>query len=79
MANEGQPGRAGVVSRPIIAGEKPANNVLVDEDVKSQGHLLRNARTAPSGIARLHLDDSVNEFFAGPSWSAWSGLTLALG
>jgi hypothetical protein len=31
-------------------GENPANNVFVDEDVKSQGHLLRNARTAPSGL-----------------------------
>ena len=59
VANESQPGRAtGVVSRPIMAGENPANNVFVDEDVKSQGHLLRNARTAPSGIALLHLDHS---------------------
>src|SRR4029077_17882778 len=49
--------------------------VFVDEDVKCQGHLLRNSRTAPSGIALLHLDHSVDEFFAGP---LWSGLTLAL-
>ena len=77
VANESQPGRAtGVVSRPIMAGENPANNVFVDEDVKSQGHLLRNSRTAPGGIALLHLDHSVDEFFAGPLWS-W--LTLALG
>jgi len=48
VANEGQPRRATrVVSRPIIAGENSANNVFVDEDVKSQGHLLRNSRTAP--------------------------------
>jgi hypothetical protein len=76
VANEGQPRRAGVVSRPITAGENPANNVFVDEDVKSQGHLLGNARTAPTGIALLHLEHSVDEFFAGP---LWSGLTLALG
>jgi hypothetical protein len=75
VANEGQPGRATrVVSRPIIASENPANNVFVEdvfveEDVKSQGHLLRNARTAPSGIALLHLDHSVDEFLAGPLWS----------
>jgi hypothetical protein len=73
---KGQPRGAGVVSRPIIAGENPANNVFVDEDVKSQGHLLRHARTAPSGIALLHLDHSVDAFLAGP---LWSGLTLALG
>ena len=73
VANEGRPGRATrVVSRPIMAGENSANSVFVDEDVKSQGHLLRNSRTAPSGIGLLHLDHSVDEFFV------WSGLTLAL-
>ena len=77
MANEGQPGRATrVLSRPIIAGENPANNVFVDADVKSQGHLLHNARTDPSGIALLHRDHSIDEFLAGP---LWSGPTLALG
>jgi hypothetical protein len=49
-----------------MAGENPANNVFVDEDVKSQGYLLRNASTAPSGIALPHLDHRVDEFFAGP-------------
>lgn len=77
VANEGQPGQAlGVVSRPIMAGQNPANNIFVDEDVKSQGYLLRNSRTAPTGIAQLHLEHSVDEFFAGP---LWSGLTLARG
>jgi len=77
VANEGQPGRAtGVLSRPIGTGENPANHVFVDGDVKSQSNLLSNSRTAPSVIALLQLDDSVEEFFPGP---LWSGLTLALG
>ena len=76
VANESQPaGAPGVLSRLIMTGENPANNVFV-EDVKSQGHLLHNSRTAPSRIALLHLDHSVDEFFAGP---LWSGLTPALG
>ena len=66
MDKEGQPGRAtGVVSRPIMTGENPANNVFVDEDVKSQGYLLCNSRTASSGLALLHLDRSVEEPPAG--------------
>ncbi len=76
VANEGQPGRAtGVLYRSIMAGEYPSNHVLVDGDVKSQGNLLSDSRTAPGGVALLHLNDGVDEFFAGP---LWSGLTLAL-
>ena len=76
VANEGQPGRAtGVVSRPIMNVQDPANHVLIDFDTESQSDLFRNSRTAPSGIALLHLNHSVDEFFAGP---LWSGLTLAL-
>ena len=77
MANEGQPGwTTGVLFRPIVAGENPSNNVFVDWDVESQGNLLSNSRTAPGGIALLHLDDGFNEFFVGP---LWSGLTPVLG
>ena len=50
--------------------------MFVDGDVESQGNLLSNSRTAPGGIALLHLDDGFDEFFAGP---LWSGLTSALG
>ena len=77
MANEGQPGwPPGVLFRPIVGGENPSNNVFVDGDVKSQGNLLSDARTAPGGIAPLHLDDGFDEFFVGP---LWSGFTPALG
>ena len=77
MSNEGQPGwPSGVLFRPIVAGEDPSNNVFVDGDVKSQGNLLSNSRAAPGGIALLHLDDDVDEFFVGP---LWSGLTAMLG
>jgi hypothetical protein len=37
---------------------------------------LSNSRTAPGGIALLHLDDGFDEFLIGP---LWSGLTPALG
>ena len=72
MSNEGQPGwTTGVLSRPIVAGENPSNNVFVDGDVESQGNLLSDSRATPGGIALLHLDNSVDEFFVG---SVWSGL-----
>ena len=58
-----------------MTSENPSNYVFVDWDVESQGNLLSNSQTAPSGIALLHLDHSVDESFAGP---LWSGLTLAL-
>ena len=77
VANEGQPGwTTGVLFRPIVAGENPSNNVFVDGDVESQGNLLSDSRAAPGGIALLHLDNSVDEFFVG---SVWSGLTPVLG
>ena len=77
MAQEGQPRwTAGVLFRPIVTGENPSNHVFVDWDVESQGDLLSNSRTAPGGIAQLHLDDGFNEFFVG---SLGSGPTPALG
>ena len=77
VSNEGQPGwTTGVLSRPIVAGENPSNNVFVDGDVESQGNLLSDSRATPGGIALLHLDNSVDEFFVG---SVWSGLTPVLG
>src|SRR5450759_1416924 len=70
VAKEGQPGwPSGVLFRPIVAGENPSNNVFVDGDLKSQGNLLSDSRTAPGGIALLHRDDGFNEFFVGPLWS----------
>ncbi len=67
---------SGVLCRPIVTGENPSNHVFVDWDVESQGDLLSTSRTAPGGIALLHLDNGFNEFFVGP---LWSGSTPAIG
>jgi len=72
MSNEAEPGGAIRTSfRPIVTGENPADNVSVDWDVESQGHLLSNFRTAPSRIALFCLDNGFDEF---SGWSLWTGL-----
>ena len=50
-----------------MTGENPSNHVFVEGDGESQGNLLSDARTAPGGIALLHLDDGINEFSTGSS------------
>ena len=61
VAQERQPGRAiGVLSRPVVMSENPANHVFVDWDVERQGDLLGDSRTAPIGITLLHFDDRMN-------------------
>ena len=45
------------------------------DDVKSPGNLLGDARTTPGGIALPYLDDGLDEFLVGPFWS---GLTATL-
>ena len=51
MPKESQPGKAtGVLPRPVALGENPANHVSVDLDLKRQGNLLSDSRTAPVGI-----------------------------
>jgi len=63
MPKESQPGRAtGVLPRPVALGENPANHVSVDLDLKRQGNLLSDSRTAPVGITLLHFDDQMDEF-----------------
>ena len=75
VAKESQPGwTTRVLSRSVATGENPSNRVIVDGDVESEGNLLSDARTAPRGIALLHLDDGVDEFFVG---SPGSGLASA--
>jgi len=65
VAQERQPGRAiGVLSRPVVMSENPANHVFVDWDVERQGDLLGDSRTAPIGITLLHFDDRMNEICA---------------
>ena len=68
VTNEGQPGwPPGGRFRSVVTGENPSNHVFVDGDGESQGNLLSDARTAPGGIALLHLDDGINEFSTGSS------------
>src|ERR1017187_5520567 len=67
---------AHVICAQALTGENPSNHVFVDGDVESQGNLLSNARTAPGGIALLHLDHGFNEFFGG---AFGAGPTPALG
>src|ERR1700694_4872146 len=74
--NVSQDGPPGVRFRSVVTGENPSNHVFVDGDVESQGNLLSNSRTAPGGIALLHLDDGFKEFFVG---SFGAGPTPSLG
>ena len=65
VAQESQPGgTTGVLSRPVVIGENPANHLFVDLDVERQGDLLGDSRTAPVGITLLHFDDYTDEFCA---------------
>src|SRR6186713_2132149 len=70
MPNEGQPGGPVRTSfRSIVIGENPSDNVFVDWDVESQGHLLSNSRTAPGRIALFCLDYGFNEFSGRSLWT----------
>src|SRR5467141_2403652 len=65
VAQESQPGGTiGVLSRPVVTGENPANHVFIDLNVERQGHLLCDSRTAPAGTTLLHFDDRMKEFYA---------------
>jgi len=65
VAQERQPrGATGVLARPVVIGENPANHVFVDLDVERQGDVLGDSRTAPVGITLLHFDYRMNEFCA---------------
>jgi hypothetical protein len=64
VAQERQPRwTIGVLSRPVVTGENPANHVFVDLDIGCQGDLLCDSRTAPVGITLLHFDDRMNEIY----------------
>jgi len=65
VAQERQPRASpGTLSRPVVMGENPPNNVFVDWDVERQGDLSGDSRTAPVGITLLHFDDRTDEFCA---------------
>jgi hypothetical protein len=76
VAQERQPrGATGVLSRPVVIGENPSNNVFVDLDVERQSDLSGNSLTAPVGIPLLHFDDRMKEFNA-RSFRAWLPSTI---
>ncbi len=76
VAQERQPGGAvGVLYRPVVTGENPANYVFVDLDVERQGYLVCDSRTAPVGITLLHFDHQMEEVCAG---SFRTGLPMAV-
>jgi hypothetical protein len=52
-----------------VTGENPSDNGFFDWDVESQGNLLSNSRTAPSGIALLCFDNGFNELFVRAVWA----------
>ena len=63
VAQESQPGGPpGVLSRPVVTREDPANYAFVDWDLERQGDLLGDSRTAPAGITLLHGEDRIDEF-----------------
>ena len=67
VAQESQPGKTiGVLSRLVVTGENPANHVFVDLDLKRQGQLLSDSRTAPVGITLLHFDTARMSSALGP-------------
>ena len=66
MAQESQPGgTTGILARPVVMGENPANHVFVDLGVERQGDLLSDSRTAQLGLRCFISDDRMNEFCAG--------------
>ena len=64
MPEARQPGgTTRVGGRSIMRGEHSAHHVLVDLDVEGQTNLLGDPRTAPPGVAPLHVDDGVDQCF----------------
>ena len=69
------------VIRPVVGGENPAYNILIEFQAKRQIDLLCNAGTAVSwiawyGIPTFHLDNSIDDF---SGWSFWTWLAPAAG
>ena len=54
--------------RAVVNAQDTANNILIDRDAEGQRDLLSDAGTAPTGIAKLHANDGIDEvFFSVPS------------
>ena len=66
IANERQPRRAASAVWPIVFRQDAAHDVLVDVDAECPRHDARDSRAAESGIARLELDDGLDERLVWP-------------
>ena len=47
----------------MVLGENPPHEVFVDIDEKGPGDLLRDSGTSKPGIAALHLQNELDEFW----------------
>jgi hypothetical protein len=64
VTKEGEPGGASRIRfRPVMNAQDTTNNILVDCNAESQGDLLGDSGTTPSGITPLQFNDCVDEFF----------------
>ena len=62
MTDDGQPrGSAIGWGRAVVLGENTPHQVLVDLDAERLGELLGDSGAAKARVARLHLDDGVDE------------------
>ena len=72
VTDKGEPGRSRAISRGMVVGSKnPPDHILIYTSAKGQIDLLGNARTSPSRIVLLHLDNGTNY---GLIWTFWSRL-----
>jgi len=68
MAEEGQPGWAGIRFRPMVSAQDAANHVFIDLDAKRHVDSLGDPRAAPPWIPLFHFNDSGDEFLARSLW-----------
>ena len=61
VTDKGEPGRSGAISRGMVVRSKnPPDHILIYTSAKGQIDLLGNARTSPSRIVLLHMDNGTN-------------------
>jgi hypothetical protein len=47
--------------RSVVKRKNPTNHILIYRNAESQCDLLGNARTSPSRVALLHIDNRLND------------------
>src|SRR5262249_23727129 len=67
VTEEGQPGwTRRTRSRPVVLTQDTPDRVLVDFNPESQGNLLCDSRTSPTGIPSFHLHHGIDQFLGRP-------------